>query len=413
MLIEFKFKNFRSFKNETTFSMTAVKSFKEHIDSNFIDVNRPFKLLKSALVMGSNGGGKSNFTLAMNYMSNVIANSYKNSLVKVEERIDENCQFKLSSETENGNTMLEVSFIIWNKTDSQNEIFRYGYEINNYQIKKEWLYRKVERESQLFFRDPENEIFDINSESFSEGEKYKDEVNANVLFISHLAQNNQLISRKIFEWFSSINVISGLHESFYSKYTAKLLKQDTRFKKWATNILRFLEITNLEADENDGHVVTYHNKYDENNILIGSVPFKHDMESEGTNKLIHLLGPIYNTMKFGKILYIDEFDSKLHPNLTKKLLLLFNKFNKNGAQIILTAHDTNLLDQKTLRRDQIWFVEKDQFGVSDLYSLSEFNGRSVRNTSAIDIKYLDNKFGGAYLDEIDSNLLDLLYGEEN
>lgn len=410
MLIEFKFKNFRSFKDETTFSMTAVKSFKEHVDSNFIDVNRPFKLLKSALIMGSNGGGKSNFTLAMNYMSNVIANSYKNSLVKIEERIDENCQFKLSSETENGNTMLEVSFLIKNESDNQNEIFRYGYEINNYQIKKEWLYRKVERESQLFFRDPENKIFEVNLESFSEGDKYKEEVNSNVLFISHLAQNNQPISRKIFEWFASINVISGLHESFYSKYTAKLLKQDVKFKKWSTNILRFLEITNLEADESDGQVVTYHNKYDENNILIGSVPFKNDMESEGTNKLIHLLGPIYNSLKFGKILYIDEFDSKLHPNLTKKLLLLFNEFNKNGAQIILTAHDTNLLDQKVLRRDQIWFVEKDQFGVSDLYSLSDFNGKSVRNTSAIDIKYLDNKFGGAYLDDIDINLIDLLYG---
>ena len=104
------------------------------------------------------------------------------------------------------------------------------------------------------------------------------------------------------------------------------------------------------------------------------------MESEGTKKLIHILGPIYDTLRKGKILFIDEFNSKLHTNLSKKLLTFFNSLNKRNAQIVFSGHDTNLLDKNLLRRDQIWFIDKDQFGASELYSLSEFKrGNEARD----------------------------------
>lgn len=401
MLIELKFKNFLSFKNETVFSMTNVMSFKEHVEENIIPTDREFNILKSAAIYGANGSGKSNFMSVMNTMSRVLFNSYSNSLKKDDEKPDQNYQFKLNSESETENTMYEVSFLL------DDIIYKYGFEINGFEIKKEWLSRKKDREVYLFKR--EKDVYDINIESFEEGEKFKSEVNSNVLLLSHLAQNNQKISKRIFQWFSNVNTISGLHERHYDKFTAKLLEKDSTFKKWAASVLKYLEISNIEAGEKDGEIITYHNKFDNHNLLIDAIPFKSSNESEGTKKLIHILGPIYDTLRNGRILFIDEFDSKLHPNLSKKLIELFHKHNKRNAQIIISAHDTNLLDKIIYRRDQIWFVEKDQFGSSELYSLSEFDAKTVRNDSAFDKKYLKSIFGASETLEISENLTNLLY----
>lgn len=401
MLIEFKFKNFLSFKDEATFLMTKVNSFKEHLDTNVIKTDKEFELLKTAAVYGANGSGKSNFIKAISTMSSVIFNSFSNSLKKEDERPIQDFSFKLNSKAEKAATMFEVSFL------HKSIIYRYGFEINKGEIKKEWLYRKSEREVNLFTR--KGSKFEINKESFPEGEKYKNDVNSNVLLISHLAQNNQKISRIIFHWFSNMNVISGLYDLNYNKFTAKLLESDPKFKKWASMALKYLEITNVEAGEKEGEIITYHNKYDENNLLIDSVAFNSKMESDGTKKLIHTLGPIYDTLKLGRVLFIDEFDSKLHPNLSKKLIELFHKCNKKGAQLIFSAHDSKLLDKDIFRRDQIWFVEKDQFGSSSLYSLSEFDAKTVRNTSDFEEKYLANVFGAADTIELNKNLMDLLY----
>ncbi|MFD1257784.1 ATP/GTP-binding protein [Mucilaginibacter terrae] len=401
MLIEFKFKNLYSFKDEVSFLMTRVKSFKEHLNSNIIHTGREFDLLKTAAIYGSNGAGKSNFFSAMGAMINIITNSFSDSLKKENEKSDRNFQFKLNSVTEKSNSMFEISFI-------KNEIiYRYGFEIFGHKINREWLYRKQEREILLFSR--EGQEFEINNESFPEGEKYKDEVNDNVLFLSHLAQYNQKNSKKVLEWFDNLNVISGLHEEFHKGFTADLLRTDSNFKKWAASVLKYLEISNIEAGEKDGEIITYHNKYDGNNLLIEAIPFQSKMESDGTVKLIHILGPIYDTLRSGSILFIDEFDSKLHPNLTKKLVSFFQEFNLRNAQFIISGQNTNILDKKLLRRDQIWFIEKDQFGSSSLYSLSDFNSDAVRNSSAYDKKYLDNNFGAADALNITSKVTDLLY----
>lgn len=402
MLIELRFKNYLSFKDEAKFLMTSVKSFKEHSEDNIINTSRDFDLLKCAAVYGTNGGGKSNFMSAIYAMGSTIFTSYSNSLLKEEDKPEQDFQFKLNSKTDKENTMYEVSFIV------DSVIYRYGFEIRGYEIKKEWLFKKVEREVLLF--DRINDVFEINRESFIEGEKYKEDINSNVLFISHLAQNNQPVSKLVRNWFSNVNVISGLHEQNYDKFTAKLLESDSNFKIWATSVLKHLEISNIEAGEKDGEIITYHNRYDENNFLVDTVPFTADMESEGTKKLIHILGPIYDTLRAGKILFIDEFNSKLHTNLSKRLLTFFNSLNKRNAQIIFSGHDTNLLDKKLLRRDQIWFINKDQFGASELYSLSEFNTKTVKNTSAFDKKYLENEFGAADALDVNPKLIDLLYG---
>jgi len=402
MLIEFRVWNFKSFKEEAVFPMTNVKSFKELEDTNLISTNREFSLLKSAAIFGGNGSGKSNFIYAMNTMGSIVFGSFGNSLLQEQDRPSQNYQFALNTSTESAETGYEVSILIGS------EIYRYGFEINGYEIVSEWLFRKKEREVNLFSRSRNNK-FEINTESFKEGLKFKSEVNQNVLFISHLSQNNQEISKRIHQWFLTMNVISGLHEKYYEKFTAALLKQNKNFKNWATEVMKFLEISNIEAGEHEGEIVTYHNKFDENGLFVESIPFKAKDESEGTKKLVHILGPIYDSLTNGKILFIDELDSKLHPNLSKGLIKLFHEFNLNNAQIIFSAQDSSLLNKDIFRRDQIWFAEKDQFGASTLYPLSDFSSSAVRNTSAFDKKYLKNEFGSASPLQITEKIKELLY----
>jgi len=121
-------------------------------------------------------------------------------------------------------------------------------------------------------------------------------------------------------------------------------------------------------------------------------------ESEGTNKIIDLSGPIFDTLKLGKLLIIDELDAKLHPLITMRIVEIFHnpESNPNNAQLIFATHDTNLLGETLFRRDQIWFTEKDEQEQTDLYSLYDFNlpdGSKVRNDSNLEKNYIRGRYG--------------------
>jgi len=400
MLIEFKVKNFLSYKDEAQLLMTPIKSFKEHSDTHIIS-NSVLPVLKTAAIYGSNGGGKSNFITAIATMKSIVHNSFAESLKKEEDRGRTDYYFKLNQESDNQPSFFEVSFI------QNGIIYRYGFEIKGYEIIAEWLYKKVEVETLLFDRTKSK--FNINKSGFSEGNKYKNEVNSNVLFLSHLSQYKGKESTKVFNWFKNLNAVSGLNDDNYKRVTTSLLSDVPKFKSWLTLAVRFLEITNIETGKDKEDIITYHNKFDENNIIIDSVPFNFDIEeSQGTKKLIYLLGAIYDTIINSKVLFIDELDSKLHPNLSKKLLDFFHKLNCNSAQFIFTAHDAILLDKELFRRDQIWFVDRNKFGASELYGMSEFDSSVVRNTSDFRKKYLESVFGAAETIDITQDLIDLM-----
>jgi len=400
MLLSFKMKNFLSYKDEIQLLMTSVKSFKELKKDNTFK-EREFEILKTAAIYGSNGGGKSNFIWAIGTMKNIIHNSYAESLKKEEDRGVNDFFFKLNNETINAPTEFEVVFI------KNSFVYRYGFQIKGYDIIKEWLFQKKETETSLFTR--ELNEFKINNNSFSEGNKYKNSVNQNILFISYLAQNNTKVASEIFDWFKNLNIVTAIVNINYEKVTKSLLSKDPKFKIWLSYAVNFLNISNVEIDSQN-KIITYHNKFDDNNLLVGTVPFELDKnESEGTKKLIYILGAIYDTLLNGKILFIDELDSKLHPNLSKKLIKFFHEFNKKKAQFIFTLHDSNLLDKEIFRRDQIWFVDKNKLGSSELYSLSDFDATVVRKTSDYRKKYLDLTFGAANSIDVSNQLIDLMY----
>ncbi len=437
MLLEYNFKNFKSFKDLNTLSMIGVKSFKEHEPDNIINVNND-KILKTAVIYGNNASGKSNLVKGLQSMKEMVKSSFRDALLEKNSSFQIE-KFLLNTEAENSPSLFEVIFIY------ENIKYRYGFEIGNKAVLKEWLYYTSSKETPLFVR--ENNKYTINKTSFKEGINLEKKTRENVLFLSLVAQFNGKISNKIIEWFNKVNFISGIHDRGYGLYTIHKLKNDVKFNKWMSLILNHLEISNITIDEVDYNeeefeslinksddeklknfivalnnlkgdntkkiqISTWHKKFDNNNLLVDTIPFDLEkQESEGTKKFINLLGPWYDTLINGKILVVDELDSRLHTQLTKNLIELFHKHNNNSSQLIFTSHDVNLLDKDIFRRDQIWFVEKDQFGASQLYSLADFKAESVRKTSSFSKNYLNGKYGATSYFKIKDNIAKLLTDE--
>lgn len=402
MFLEFKCSNFLSIKDEMSLKMSTVNAYTEHTDTHIIkDSGREnIELLKSIAIYGSNGGGKSNLITAMEFMKNLLRSSFKDSLEPKAKKPVWNYHHRLSTETIDKPSTFEMSFII------DGIIYKYGFSVQDWIITNEYLLKTDKRETILFERRYSD--FKINEAGFPEGMKYKD-VNSNVLLLNYLAQHNATESTKIFNWFNFFNIMDGLNDSYVKKHTQNLLETDENFKEWVAIALRFLEIkaVNIEDDE----LVAIHQKYDENKFVTGQVNLRVDTEeSNGTRKLIYLLGGIYGTLISGTTFVIDEFDSKLHPNLSRKLVELFHTHNVNNAQFIITAHDPTLLDNEIYRRDQIWFIDKDQFGASELYPMSQFKAATdrLRGTSDYRKMYLNCHFGAAESMEISDELTNLI-----
>ncbi len=418
MLIEFKFGNYRSFKDEATFSLVASSLKDKKVDNLAVMYspikNNKLRLLKSAAIFGANASGKSNFVEAIRFFRQFIVNSSRGT--QVDENVDVD-NFKLSTETENEPSIFEVVFL-WKEN-----YYRYGFAVSPKKVEGEWLYIKdikpKAKEIELFFRDIDS--FPVVHEKFTIGKDVvqKNMVRPNALLLSVAAQFNEPIANEIFQWLLSLNVISGLHDERYAGYTITKL-QDPIYKQRIVDFTKYADLgiddiqvtegdlvneqENTSVDSDDirkprlaksiNSILSFHKKYDDK-FQVESKPVEFSFtksESHGTKKYFSLAGPILDTLDNGKTLVIDELDSKLHPLLTQKIISLFNstETNPKNAQLIFTTHDTNLLSALVFRRDQIWFTEKNRYGATSMYSLSEY---AVRNDASFEKDYLAGKYG--------------------
>lgn len=414
MLVNFTVKNYRSFKQERTFSMEAG-SIKEHKESV---INKgKLSLLPIAVFYGANSGGKSNLIQAISTMRYMVRRSVQ--LNEGDELPYD--PFALDKISDSQPTLFEIQFI------KDEVLYRYGFEYTRKEIVSEWLYEKQfgEKEYELFVRS--RDLIDVSPKRFPEGEGKEDLTNSNRLFLSLVAQLKGEKSNSVMGWFRQCNVLSGIDSEGYEAFTLKMFLEHLNgadeaqefFKTMQLGFTRFsvkkVDIpkdalnsapesikSQIEKDLTTGNFVepiTTHNVYDENGFVVGERNFhKNQMESEGTKKVIEMSGPIFDTLNEGKTLIVDELDAKLHPLLTRNIVLLFMDPEKNphGAQLIFATHDTNLLDLEIIRRDQIWFAEKDKVEATDLYSLVEFkdeDGKKVRNDRDIKRDYIRGRYG--------------------
>ena len=415
MLLSFTVGNFRSFKDNETFSLKAA-SIQEH--KEFIREDNNFKLLPSVAIYGANSSGKSNLISAIGMMKKVLLSSVKTNPTE-ELKTD---PFKLDELYLQKPTFFEVVFTSGDNT------YKYGFEYSPKKINGEWLYIiKNDQEKILFIRN--NEGIGVTKD-FPEGNGKEEATAANRLFLSLVAQLNGKTSLSIMKWFEDLRVTSGVKDDDFKTFSIRYLfaanekskkakeflnrmdlgffnirKSETGIKEYvSTNISGLDDILNLFSDEinntiklptiETGHIVR---KMDGSS---SEAFFSNDeMESEGTKKIINMSGPIIDTLERGGLIVVDEFDAKLHPLLTKKIIEIFNspESNPNNAQLIFATHDTNLLSNKIFRRDQIWFAEKDRNDEStDIYPLSDIreqNGDKIRNDRVYEKDYINGKYG--------------------
>ncbi len=407
MLIDFTVENYKSIKDSITFTMEAT-AIKDHSENIFEDGKK--NLLKSAVIYGPNASGKSNLLNAMNFMRDFI--NYSATEYKQNDTIDVE-PFILNSHTENQPSLFETTFV-------SNEIrYRYGFRLDNNIVHDEWLFQTKSRETKLFIRTKQE--FDLST-SFSEGRLIarEDKTRNNALFLSVVAQFNGKISNEISNWFNQFNITSNVNKNKFEHYTLDMLKEQTHKSKILNLLLSVdmgikdveMQITDVEYEKvpstiqkmikddkaekskiTQAEIITKHMQYNEQNEYVGDIEFKFKNESTGTKKFLLLAGPIVETLDNGEILVIDELDNSFHTQMTEFIIELFNskETNPKNAQLIFATHDTNLLTHKLFRRDQIWFVEKNIYGESEIFSLIDFG---ARKDTSLEKNYLDGKFGG-------------------
>lgn len=417
---EFSFGNFRSFKEIQTLNLASANitsKDKTLDDKNVIhgENNEDVSFLKSKAIYGANASGKSNIIKAFVTFNRIIRTS-----VKDEKALNFIESFKLSTETEKEPTFFQLIF--WHKGFK----YRYGFEADEKNILAEWLYGKPKDRELPFFIRENQKIIKLDKTNFSEGNKlvtlFSDEPSENdifrnnSLFLSTLASFGfGKISKSLLEALTSPFIISGLgHQGMYN-YAGDALKDEDK-KEYIKNFLKYGDtgIQNIDSieispddlpDDVDDDIKKDFNKKKKKRILIstrkkfnGNLEFESNEpfsfgihESEGTQKLFELSPFIYEAIKNKRPIIIDEFDARFHPLLTKKILELFNSYENISSQLIFTTHDTNLLSSDLLRKDQIEFVEKDKYGASHLYNLTEFKG--IRNTASFEKDYIQGKYG--------------------
>ena len=413
MIIEFTVGNFLSFKENKTLSLEAT-SITEYKESTFQAGD--YTLLKSAVLYGANSSGKSNLIKAMSIMKRIIMTSVEKSSASELEVIP----FLLNTSTEKKPSYFELVFLIGDTR------YRYGFEIDNKSVHGEWLFRcENNEEAPLFIRD-ENGIG--ITELFEEGDGLESKTRENALFLSVVDQFNGAIAGTIIAWLTNWRTISGLSHENYRGVTFSLLDKE-KSKERLLDFFKDLDLgfdqlnfkkekfqksllpNHLPADLIDdiindmqgktiARISTVHKMFDEDGNQVGSKDFDlRKQESSGTNKVIDISGPIFDTLLTGGVLVIDELDAKLHPLMTAAITNLFNspEYNTNNAQLIFATHDTNLLTYGRFRRDQIYFLEKDRYEASDLYSLIEYKeegtSAKIRKDRSFEKDYINGRYG--------------------
>lgn len=418
MLVEFSVGNYRSFNKPVRLSLQAATKLKHQglDEQNIFEAPDGLPLLKSAAIYGANASGKSNLIQAMGFMRKMVLGSSKESQAEEPIAVE---RFRLSTEAETQPACFQIIFYLNERR------YRYGFELDQQRVHAEWLYHTPsQREARLFTR--EGNQYDISG-GFKEGKGLEKRTRDNALFLSVVSQWNGDIAMQILKWFKHFNIISGLEDARYMRFTMREFKEDETFRQRAIAFVQradvdisdiqveeipfgdakipeevrsFLEQLTSKRGQNQElppfwNVKTTHKKFDADANRTGWEQFDMaEQESEGTQKIFALSGPLLDTLESGKPLVIDELEARLHPLLTRAIIALFNsrQTNPKNAQLIFATHDTNLLSNRLLRRDQIWFTEKDRYGATDLYSLAEFQ-QPVRNDASYDKDYFAGKYG--------------------
>ncbi|MCF0235764.1 MAG: ATP-binding protein [Bacteroidaceae bacterium] len=416
VLLHFTVENFRSIAERKSIVMTPT-AIKDEPRSNIAQIGN-ISFLRTMAIYGANSSGKSNLVQGLNRMKELVLNSVR---VNDDDALFYD-PFRLNVAKENQPTLYEIAFL------TAGARYRYGFTNTDKRIYDEWLI-KVEptgAEIPLFIRNEDG--IGIDESRFAEGKDLESRTNDNRLFLSVVGQLGGEIAKSVLRFFhQGINVLSGLDTASYNSYTKVYLDKEMPghldMKAFFSRVqLGFKDvIASAQALDNGDFpqllptgmserpqtmvgqdplkIISSHGVYDEAGRMVETKQFDFDeMESAGTRKLFDLAGRLFEALHTGKVVVVDELDAKMHPLISQELVRLFNDpaRNPHQAQLIFTTHDTNLLSSHLLRRDQIWFTEKDEQERTDLYSMMQIvlpDGTKPRGDGNIERNYIRGRYG--------------------
>ena len=414
MIVELRVTNFRSVREEQCLSFTASTSDKWMDDTNCISTDNTSvpKLVRSAVIYGANAGGKTNLIFALMSMQQLVLNSTR--LLEPQYR-EQYTPFLLDETSRTSPTSLEITLLL------DGARYQYGFEYDGERIRAEWLLVYKASKAQRWFEyhynpqtcENEWEPFSVHFKGEKKGQRELWKANTAVrsLFLTQAAQSNSQLLQPLFNWFANDLIVLPARAEFNLMPTLLRL-EDPKYKEWVLRLMNAadIHISDMKVEKRKGQQLEFKiepGKPPELRTFEGELPdvefchttpdgheqwFDRRYESYGTQRLLGYAAPLLDAIENGKLIVVDEFDTSLHPLLTRYVLRILHKphLSKNGAQLWMTTHDTSLLDPELLRRDQVWFVEKKKDQTSELYSLLEF---SPRKSDAIERGYLQGRYG--------------------
>jgi uncharacterized protein len=394
LLLQFTVKNFRSFDQEQTLSLTAGIG-SELLESNIFDFSDT-RLVRSAAIYGPNAGGKSNLIKAFYFFQRFVLLSSTSYQEKQKIPIH---PFRLKATSREEPSEFSIDFVC-------NDIrFNYRIALNEDQIISEELFAFPKKYRQTWFTrswNPSLKMYEWYYGASFKGEHkaWEQMTRSNALYLSTAVQFNSEQLKPIFLWFKDQLVIllknGPIQENVFNPDLTLQFMKDSTTQPW---IRKFMECADIGIEdfkliEEDSpskkiSVKTQHKMIDSNQKIFFDL---FQDESEGTQHLFWQAGGWLKALREGLVLCVDELHLHLHPNIVRYLIELFHnpKTNLKNAQLIFTTHDTSLLDRDIFRRDQVWFIQKDDHQRSRLYSLLDFK---PRKDEAIGKGYLQGRYG--------------------
>ena len=401
MLVEFSVANFRSIRDRVTLSMLATPDQMLLENTFAVPTWEKERFVKSAFLYGANASGKTNVLRALRYLRMLILSSeQRNKGTKIDYE-----PFLLDETFSNKPSEFEVRFVI------ENIPYTYGLTIDEERVQSEYLYYAPKgRKAVVFEREQDTYTFTVDKERQT---AISQNTISNRLYLASATNANYDKTEPAFKWFKDfLRTRIDMNVDNWQKYTTKCIseggeraekiqqfmrKADVGIQSISAQIVAITEdmlrpntpgeVRKKLLGQEFPEVTMYHQGKNE------KVSFDIDDESDGTQVVYAMVGPLFDVLDNGYTLMIDEIEASLHPHIVREIIKLFHDpaCNRKNAQIICTTHATSFLNRELLRRDQIWFTQKDpESGATELFSLADVKG--VRKDENYEKSYWAGKY---------------------
>lgn len=418
MILEFFIENYRSIREEVHFSMLAESTTKKEENVAHIEVgNKTIRVLRAAAIYGHNASGKSNIMRALFYNLSFITNTQ----ITIDDSIKSFDPFKFNTFSSKQPSRFEINFI-----GIHNVRYNYIIKYNQREIILEELnYYPNGRRTNIFKRDDIRKS-DTPFHTATLGNTWDNEKitlfpNQAVIAKGGKDFPHEEISQT-FSYFNKIMILNALNEkhiNYYFKNNWKGYNEKPEVTEKLNRLIRYfdLALTGIKQEDDESssssleneNKIEYgvHNLFDNNGKIQNRpvyLPLKE--ESHGTKTIYQVGGAIISALEEGRILLIDELETSLHPLVVQVFVKLFlnKRTNPHNAQLIFTTHESNLMKRELMRKDQIWFTEKNVKGETECFSLQDFD--EVREDTPFDRWYLMGKLGGVKKMGVLNNIFD-------